>query len=378
MRHPWTLLLALAACGTADTDTDVVDTDVASTCPVVPPASWDAPAWDTNAATALALRAQLDALSARMADAEKGTAAVPTEPELQALVDAGAPSLRDVRLPAYEPVIAHVFAEFIPLATAGPQDLVSDAGAFAPGPDGGVFGAKQRGINEGGVEVRQLVDKGLFGGAGLYRWAAAQTATPVTPESVDAIAAAWGTNATMDAAAGVTDSANYSLPMGYFAPIAAELVAAKAYAADPACEAERDAAVIAVFRLWEASLAARVVYYGHDAATKMASADSDDDVAEAIHGLSEAAGLLAGFHGLDAPATGPLAGAARTVDDAALAGALAALGVLPEDLGGSTLGPLVVDPDALADAVADVEALLAAEYGWTEGDLARFRAPTAG
>jgi len=168
MRHPWTLLLALAACGTADSDTDVdpIDTDVASTCPVVPPDAWAAPAWDTNAATALALRAQLDALSTRMADAEKGTAAVPTALELRALVDAGAPSLGDVQLPAYEPVIAHVFAEFIPVATAGPQDLVSDAGAFAPGPDGGVFGAKQRGINEGGVEVRQLVDKGLFGGRG--------------------------------------------------------------------------------------------------------------------------------------------------------------------------------------------------------------------
>ena len=55
--------------------------------------------------------------------------------------------------------------------------------------------------------------------------------------------------------------ANYSKGMGFHAPIAKTLTDAKAYAADPKCTAERDAAIVAFFRQWEQSMLARFMFY---------------------------------------------------------------------------------------------------------------------
>lgn len=362
------------------TDTDpVTDTDVLTACTVTPPATWSAPSWEANTVTALALRAQLDALTGTaMRGAEQGTVTVDEVSDLTALLDAGAPSLSDVISPGFAPVVDDVFGEFVDLVAAGATDLVDGDGVFTPGAAGGVFGTSQRGIHEGGIEVRQLIDKGVFAGAGLYGWAAAQTTGTLDEATIDAIGAAWGANAAMDSTTGLTDSASYANSMGYFGRTVTALGAAKAYAASPDCTAERDAAIVDVFQLWEESMIARAVHYANVASTTMAAASGDEDVASATHELSEGLGLVWGFRGLTNPATGPLSSGVRQISDAAIDAVLDAAQVDAAELGNSTTGALVTDPSALSDATTDIEEAVAPIFSWDAAELAAIRTPTAG
>jgi hypothetical protein len=383
---PALVMLTFAACseGKGDepegTETDAgTETDTPAGCAVTPPAAWSAPAWDTDAAEALALRAQLDALaSTTMRSAEQGTVVVDELSDLTALYTAGSPSVADIATAAWDGVTASAFAEFLQITSAGAQDLVGEDGRWAPGPQGGIFEADFRGINEGGIEVRQLVDKGLFGGGGLYSWALEQTAGELDEAAIVAIAAAWGGNSALDPAGEKTDSANYTFGMGLHATMVEHLIAAKAYAADDACGAERDAAVVEVMRLWERAMFARFLHYAHSASALLAAPGSDGDVADALHELSEGLGLGLGFYGVSDPAAGPLAGAGRLITDAQLETVSAALRVRLDDLGASTTGGFVSDPAAFADVVEELEAVGATVYGFSASELASFHEPVGG
>lgn len=354
---------ALSACG-----------DDPANCPVVE--TWAAPDWDANTTEAIALREQLNTLSGGMRDVEEGTAvdaAVLTQG-----YEAGSPSLMDATSPAFQPIVDDVFAEFVELAEAGPADLVDDSGAWTPGDHGGIFGSSSRGINEGGLEVRQITDKGLFAGAALYRYAAHSTASGVDAAGVENIAAAFGADPALSSEE-VTDSANYANSMGYFDEVTVALTEARGHAdvADEACTPERDAALVRAFRSWELAMFARFVFYMNEAQATVAAEVTDDSVATASHQISEGIGLALGFYGLDAPASGPLAGSVRVATDAQIEAMMTAIGVDVDDLGASTLGELLVDPDAFRAAVDAAEAEIATTFGLTAAEVEAFRTPAA-
>src|SRR5690606_3293294 len=132
-------------------------------CEIEPGATWDAAGFDQSAAEALALRGRLDAFSAdRMRDAETGDATVDVD-ALVGLYEAGDPSIKSLTTTAWQPIVDDAFEEFVAVIDAGVQDLVNDDGEWDPGATGGIFEVDSRGINAGGIEVRQIVDKGLFG-----------------------------------------------------------------------------------------------------------------------------------------------------------------------------------------------------------------------
>lgn len=348
------------------------------TCPVTP-GTWSAPAFATNAATALALRSQLDTLvgDATMRGAETETVVVDELADLTGPYEAGTPSLSDTVVTEIDAIIDDAFADFVALVTAGPQDLVDNNGNWTPGASGGIYGTSSRGINTGGLEVRQIVDKGLFGGAVLYKYALEQTEGTITEATIDAIAAAWGTDATLNSE-NRTDSANYSFGMGFHAEIAQALTDAKAYAADADCTAERDAALVTAFRTWEQALIARTVFYANAASTKLAAATMDDDWASALHELAEGLGLAIGFYHLPHPTSGPLSGAGRVITDADIEAMMTALGVNLADLSASTTGAFVENPAGFATGVTTVEARVMTVYGLTQAEVEAYRAPTAG
>lgn len=350
----------------------------AGVCTVAPPPTWDAPQFDANAAEALALRAQLDALvgDATMRGAETGDATVDGIDDLTGPFGAGDPSLESVTTPFYTDVMADVFAEFVEAIAAGPVDLV-EGGAFTPGEAGGIFGSNNRAINEGGLAIRQFADKGLFTGGALYSYALGLTEADIDPATVEAIGAAWGTNAALDPEM-ATDSANYSEGMGYHASMVEALVAAHAYAADDACVAERHDALRTFFHAWELSMFARFVYYANAAATALGAVGDDDDVAEALHQLTEGLGLALGFRGVATPGTGPLAESGRVVTDAQIDAMMDALGVNTGDLGASTTGEFVSDPSSVGDAVLEVEGIAAEAFGLDAADVEAWGSPTPG
>jgi hypothetical protein len=359
-----------------DTLTDTGESG--SACNVSPPDAWAAPDWSANTTDALALRASLDDLVGTMRMAEEGMVVIEDVAELEALFDAGAPSVASITNAGYLPVVQGSFTEFVDVVAAGEQDLIDDGGQWTPGPAGGIFGTSFRGINEGGLEVRQLVDKGLFAGGGLYRQAVLLASGPIDEATIDALAALWGANEALDPEGEITDSANYTYQMGFHGEVAASLIAAKAYAGDAACEAERDEAIRTFFRTWELAMLARFVHYANVASAAIELATMDDDFAGALHELGEGLGLALGFYGLEDPDAGPLAGQARVVTDAQLDAIAQAMRIETSALGTSTTGEFVQSYLDFVDAVAEAEGVVAEAYGLTDADLAAFREPTPG
>ena len=139
---------------------------------------------------------------------------------------------------------------------------------------------------------------------------------------------------------------------------------------------ERDAALVVAFRNWEQSMLARTVYYANVMKTELASGVTHDDLINGLHEMSEGLGLALGFHDVEDPTTGPLAGAPTTISDADLDQIAAAVGFDFTDLNASTTALFVEDADELAAAVAQLEGVVADAYDLTEAEIASYRAPT--
>jgi hypothetical protein len=392
------LLLTAVACGGDDDDTDGADdgtTDDGTTddgadddgsdddgsgaCEV---AEWAAPDFADNAAASLALRTQLGELGTLMRAAEQETMTVDDVADLTALYEVGDPSLAATVTDAFDPIVADAFADFVALAGASVQDLIDADGNWTPGPVGGLFGPDTRGINTGGLEVRQLVDKGLFGGAAFYHYALGLTEGEITPATIDAVAAAWGSTGDVLDTKNLDDSAGYGFEMGFYATMIEALTDARSHAADEGCTAERDAALVTFFRAWEQSMVARTIYYANAAVALVAGAPAgnpgDADKSDALHELAEGVGLTLGFIGLPDPAAGPLSGAGRVLADEDIEAMMTALGVNLEDLGASTTGTFVEDAAAFQTAVETFEAAAAEVFDLSEADIASYRTPTKG
>jgi hypothetical protein len=354
--------------------------DEAPTCKVTPPTTWTAPQWAANTAEALALRGRLDALvgTGGMRDMETGALPLGGVADLNALYNAGAPSLASITGAAFAPVVSDAFDEFVGLVAAGAQDLVDAGGKWAGGAAGGRFGTSNRGMNKGGIEIRQVLDKGLYGGGAFYAYALQRTAGSIDEASIDSLAAIWGSNASLDPN-GRQDAANYSYAQGFHGRIRDALIAAKAYAADAACTAQRDDALRSFFAGWEAAMFARAVFYANFAVTELASATGDDDIADALHELSEGLVLALSFRGVAAPGAGPLQARPRVSTDAQIEAMLTSLGLNVADLSASTTGSLAVDtPSAFAAKVVELETVVKSIFSLTDADIAAIRQPTAG
>lgn len=331
-------------------------------------ADWEAPDWEANVADVLALRAQLfDELSGSMRAAEEQVEGAPTEvAEFQALYDAD-PSVQAVTTTAFDAIVQDAFEEFAELIAVGPQPLLDGADNWSPGEAGAISGSQNRGINEGGLEVRQVIEKGLFAGAALYNRALELTEGEIDEATIDQLAALWGADATLALAdeegTNLGNPARYSFRMGFFDDTAQALTSAKTLLGNDECSAELEAALTDFFRLWEQSMSARVVAYVA-AGVDLGTPASNDEVVSALHTMSEGIGIAAGFVGIEDPEVGPLAGAGRVITDEQISTIMGALGVNLADLGASTTGSTFVgDPDAFTAAQTAVEEEIAEAYG---------------
>lgn len=382
------LATTLVGCGDDSTPIDpnpdapiTPDTPQQSNCEVRPGA-WAAPSFATNAAEALALRAQIDTLTGNptMRGAETGAVVVDVD-DLNAIYNAGTPVLSSHVHASFKHVVDDSFEEFVPAVTAGVQDLVVDGVGWSPGAAGGLFAATRRAaFNPGAIELRQIVDKGLFAGGALYPYALSLTEGTITEATIDSFAAAWGSNETLDSTV-VTDSANYTFQMGFHAEVVAALTDAKGYVASADCTAERDEAIVRFFRAWEKAMFARGVFYanrGDDGLAAAAAGDAGDDArATALHEFAEGMGLIVGFHGMPDPSTGPLAGKGRLSSDSDIETMLGAVGVNIVNLDRSAVGDYVADSSgAFRTGVTALEGRVKMAFALTDADILAFRAPT--
>jgi hypothetical protein len=172
---------------------------------------------------------------------------------------------------------------------------------------GGVLGSYL--LDENGIELEQLVEKGLFGAA-LYSHALSVMtelqATP-NPDNVDKIVQIWGAHPSFqnsDKAENNKDvfAAKYAARRdkndgnGYYTKVRDALIKAKAAAGDASFNTELTEAIADIKLNWEKSQMATVINYCQAAISKL-SATSLDDAARGsgLHSYSEGVGFLHGW-----------------------------------------------------------------------------------
>jgi hypothetical protein len=325
----------------------------------------------------LALRAALDGLSAELRAAELDGVATRDALAWRAALDAGAPSAGSALTEAWRPVVEAALDVFAAADEAGATSVVAD-GAWIMPPSGGVSGSEARLLAGGGIEPRQVFDKGAVAGGGLYGWALAQTADGVDDADFDAIAAAFGVDAEFDPEATRTDASNYTYEMGQYGAVRAGLARARAFHGVSDCQAERDEELRSAFRAWEFGMVLRGYFYADLARDLVAASADEDTVVGALHELSEGVAMIAGFRGAGGPEAGPLAAGSRVLSDDAIDAILGAMGVSLLDLPGSTTAEILLDNSRRDAMVEAVEAALAEGYGLNPEQVQAYLSPTPG
>lgn len=174
--------------------------------------------------------------------------------------------------------------------------------------NGGVYGAYL--FEEHGLELEQLVEKGMFSAA-LYHQAVQLMDGDVSPSAVDRIVSLWGAHPSFPNSDRHTTnpdrlSAAYAARRdkadgnGFYSIIARELIRAQAAAkAGSDFDAEKADALTKVRSSWEESIMATVINYGYSVITKLASTNpSDADRSSAMHAYGEMVGFITGWRGI--------------------------------------------------------------------------------
>jgi len=268
--------------------------------PLVIPDSYDGSGFAANAATELAVRSQLSALSSGMKVGRDAANTVDAA-TLESLFEAGSPSLSTVATDYYGGLVEGWLPE---LAAASGQTYDWEN---APAGNGGVLGSYL--LDENGIELEQLVEKGLFAGA-LYNHAVTLVSGDITDATVDQLVAAWGAhpdfnnsdnkdlhtnadifNAKYAARRDQNDGNGlYTTTVDQFIKLQAAVAAGEDYNTD------RDDAITEIMELWEKGSQATVINYLQAAITKLSATDLDDAArGSGIHSYSEAVGFLHGF-----------------------------------------------------------------------------------
>jgi len=358
-------MFVLAGCG-----------DDAPTCDVSIPTTWDDSDFETNAATELALRAQLQGLVSRMAEGEYETPTATTMNDLTTLFEAGDPSLKDAMTTTYAGVVGELFDLFIPTVgvtldptiTWNPSPSSTDVGGRMCGPaptsTSGCWN-----FSAGGIDLRQLVDKGSYQSA-LCNQAHLRASGDVTPATIDQIAALFGANAMFDVAGTNVHVSNYAKRQGYYGRIRGHLIAAKAYAnAGASCEAELRNELDGTLLDWEESQVARFVHYANAGLQLFAAGTATPgENAEALHDITEGLGLVFGMKGLPE--------SARTITDDEIDQIMTSM-KLPS-LDGATMYELLRGETQDLDAIEATFDLIQGIYGFTDDEMLAIKTPTEG
>jgi hypothetical protein len=277
-----------------------------STCTVQVPDAYDGVGYDANVAVELDIIARFNAFMLPMKDAEASASVTVTADELKALFDAGTPSLRSLTSSYYAGKIDVWLGAF---ADATGQ---SWAPSEPPSATGGIY--EKWIFDERGTDLRQAIEKGMFG-ASHYAHALAITTDAPDAATIDRVLSIYGAHPSFphdDKALENPDqfSATYAKRRddksdpepGFYRKLKASFITARTTAAaGDDCVAERDSAVAAIKSDWEKMLFATVIYYSNDGIKKLTvDPPTDADLAAGLHSIGEATGFVHGFRQLDA------------------------------------------------------------------------------
>lgn len=333
------------------------------------PTSYDSPSYDSNTSSERDLRTRFKAFLQPMRDAEANLAVKPSAAELTALYEAGSPSLRSLTSSYYQAKADALIAAFA--AAAG--NTWTPAGT--PSGPGGKYGAYI--FTADGTDLRQAIEKGLFGAA-FYRHALTLLDAPITGATVDRIIESFGAHASFpgDTAAAQhpdefaaayakrRDRRDAQNPGVYLNFKNAAIRAQAAIAAGSACDAQRDEALRTMRGEWERALAATTIFYFNDAIKKLsATAPTATDMASGLHGYGEGVGFIHGFRTLPTDR--------RIITDAQIDDFLTLVGA--PSSGAATSYRLVTDTAAELPKLTLAITRLATIYGFTPAQVEDFK-----
>lgn len=338
--------------------------------PLVIPATYDASAYSTNTTTQYAVRNQLDAL---VNEAKKGRTAgvVVDAATLNQLYTAGTPSLKSLTTAYYDGRLSGAGGWLQALADAS-------GGAYAPGTpagQGGAYGGYL--FDENGLEMEQMLDKGLYGAA-LYHHAVSLTQGNITPATVDQLVAIFGAhpdfpNTPTAGKATNPDKfmANYAARrdkndgLGLYSQAKNALIKLQAAVkAGADYHQERDEALAAFRQTWEKVNFATVINYCHSVISRMSATNpSDADKAAALHAYGECVGFIHGWRTLPQ--------AYRLITDAEIDALLVLLNA-PWD-GTPTSYTFATDPVNQLSKLTQVIQQLKTKYGFSDQEVEDFK-----
>ncbi|MBL8920634.1 MAG: hypothetical protein JNJ54_17345 [Myxococcaceae bacterium] len=357
------LALLAAACGPMTPGAD------AGACPIALAGAYPDGGFATNAAAELTLLGKLNALNAPMRAAELDAGATVTRTQLDDLNGAGSPSLASLTTPGFQPVAAETFTAF--LAAQGriwtPTEPPNAGGLYGVGTSQWIFSGR-------GVDLRQVIDKGLYG-ALFYAEAVKRMPNATTPASIDQLLALYGATPDFpqnDTTAPGRDelTAKYAkrrTPQGTpgaYTTLRDAFVRARLAAGNPGCAAERTAALETIKLEWEKIFASTVIFYVNSAATKLQDPAADAAKrASAMHDLGEGAAFFIGLKAVPA--------SSRRITDVQIDQVLTALKI--PSLGGATAHQLLTQVPPDVDGLLMANTRLQSVYGFTADEMTRFR-----
>ncbi|NIK73163.1 hypothetical protein FHS56_000649 [Thermonema lapsum] len=273
--------------------------------PLSIPSTYESANYEANTVEEKAILKNLDDLKAAIKAASESNPL--DEAALKALYEGS--KLQSATSAYYNTQVLSYLKEVAAASTGGAYDMKTE-GRAANG-KGGFFGGRL--FEEGGLELIELIEKGLFEAA-LYHHAYGITQkTELTPADIDRLVAIFGAHPSFPNS---SDESKHQYPDKYAARYAAKrdkndgkgfytniknalLKAQAAVKAGKAYDAELRAALKEYLTNWEKSCAATIINYLYNAQNRLtATSPSDNDLANALHAHAEAVGFLHGWRRL--------------------------------------------------------------------------------
>ncbi len=266
------------------------------------PAAYDAATFSSATTTQRAVLSQLAALTAEAQRGRRGETV--TKEALETLFKAGNPNLEAVATTYYAGRLQAADGWFENLARAS-------GGTYTPGiptGQGGTLGGYL--FDENGLEIEQLVEKGLFSAA-LYNHATTLFSPAMTAENVDQVLAIFGAtpvfsnSSSNNVASEVRDRfmANYAARRDkndgnglYTQTKNAFLKLQAATKGGSTYQTEKEEAIAELKLLWEKANVATIINYCHSTISGLSATNpTPSQVGTALHAYGEAVGFLHGW-----------------------------------------------------------------------------------
>lgn len=268
------------------------------------PSNYDGTNFTINSAVTKAITDQLTALVNKAKEGRDSTKTV-SKTDLDNLFTAGTTSLASITTEYYKNRLSGVTGWFNDLAQATGSGYTP--GSFVD--QGGVYGGYL--FDENGVELEQLIEKGLFGAA-LYNYAISLLANNPTPTTVDQVLALYGAKpAFANSGSSAVPAENRDAFMANYAARRSDIndnnslyIQLKnqfirlqtAVKAGNQYDADKNDAISKIKLTWEKVNAATIINYCHSATSKLsATSPTTSDKASSLHSIGEAIGFLHGF-----------------------------------------------------------------------------------